>query len=120
MGQARQLDKDWWIEMARSLGMTTVAILAAIERRVCYGLDISNETGLLTGTVYTTLRRLERRNWIEGRWEDAELAEAERRPRRRYYTLTSEGNAALENARNRLSNLAFGIGLEVPSTGRPK
>lgn len=97
--------------MSRSLGVTTVMILTAIERRVCYGLDIVNRTGLLPGTVYTTLRRLERRGLVEGRWEDAEVAESERRPRRRYYALTPSGEAALETARERFE----GLGVELPS-----
>lgn len=95
--------------MSRSLGVTTVVILTAIERRVCYGLDIVNRTGLLPGTVYTTLRRLERRELVEGRWEDAEVAEADRRPRRRYYAITSEGVEKLAVARKRFE--ALGVAL---------
>ena len=106
--------------MGRSLGMTTVTILAAIERRICYGLDIVNQTGMLPGTVYTTLRRLERRNLIEGQWEDPDIAEAERRPRRRYYTLTDDGRAALDGARDRLQELAFELGRPLPATGDPE
>ncbi len=92
--------------MGRSLGLGTVSILAALEGSVRYGLDITQHTGLLAGTVYTTLRRLEQRSLIKGQWEDAEVAEAERRPRRRYYTLTPQGIAALEQARGRLAELA--------------
>jgi DNA-binding PadR family transcriptional regulator len=89
--------------------MTTVVVLAVIERSVCYGLDIVNRTGLLPGTVYTTLRRLERRGWIEGRWEDPAIAEEERRPRRRYYELTGDGRTALRTARGRLEDLGIGL-----------
>ena len=88
--------------MGRSLGLGTVSVLAALEGSVRYGLDITQRTGLLAGTVYTTLRRLEQRSMIKGHWEDPEVAEAERRPRRRYYTLTPDGIAALEQARGRL------------------
>jgi DNA-binding PadR family transcriptional regulator len=93
------------------LGLTTVMILTAVERRVCYGLDIVNRTGLLPGTVYTTLRRLERRGLVGGRWEEAEVAAAERRPRRRYYALTPAGEVALAKARKRYEAL----GVELPS-----
>lgn len=93
--------------MSRSLGTTTVTILAAVQQRTCYGLDIINRTGLLAGTVYTTLRRLERRNLVQGRWEDAELAAEERRPRRRYYELTPAGSEALETAKKRLGAMGF-------------
>ncbi|HSH75055.1 MAG TPA: PadR family transcriptional regulator [Longimicrobiales bacterium] len=97
--------------MSRALGVTTVVVLSVIERSICYGLDIVNRTGLLPGTVYTTLRRLERRGWIEGRWEDPAIAESERRPRRRYYELSREGLAALQTARGRLQDL----GVELPA-----
>lgn len=103
--------------MGRPLGMGTVGILAALQGSVRYGLDIIQRTGLLPGTVYTTLRRLEIRGLVEGHWEDAEIAEADRRPRRRYYTLTSEGDAALELARERLGHLATGLRARTPATG---
>ena len=92
--------------MGRSLGSSTIAVLAALQDRVCYSLDITNRTGLMQGTVYTTLRRLEERNLVRGSWEDPEIAEAERRPRRRYYTLTPAGKVALQESNERLLQLA--------------
>jgi PadR family transcriptional regulator PadR len=97
--------------MSRALGLTTVLILSAVERRTRYGLDIVNRTGLLPGTVYTTLRRLERKGHVTGRWEDPEIAESERRPRRRYYELTGDGREALRVARARFEEM----GVELPS-----
>jgi DNA-binding PadR family transcriptional regulator len=94
--------------------MGTVAILAALQERVRYGLDLTERTGLLAGTVYTTLRRLEGRGFVEGHWEEPAVAEAERRPRRRYYTLTPAGEAALTDARERMGRLA----VDVPSSAR--
>lgn len=99
--------------MARPLGTSTIAILAALKSRVCYGLDLTQRTGLMPGTVYTTLRRLEERKFVQGQWEDPEIAEAERRPRRRYYTLTQDGIAALETASDHLSRLARGVRRQV-------
>lgn len=92
--------------MARLPGTATIGILAALESRVRYGLDIVERTKLQPGTVYTTLRRLEQKNLVEGEWEDAEIAEAERRPRRRYYTLTRAGSVALADARERIAPFA--------------
>jgi len=89
--------------MPRSLGITTVSVLASLERGARYGLDITQRTELHPGTVYTTLRRLEERGLVRGRWEDAEVAERERRPRRRYYELTCEGAGSLAEARARLA-----------------
>ena len=92
--------------MARPLGMTTTAILAALRQGARYGLDITQRSGLLPGTVYTTLRRLENRDFIRGQWEDPAIAEAERRPRRRYYQLTRDGERALEAATANLAALS--------------
>jgi DNA-binding PadR family transcriptional regulator len=106
--------------MPRPLGLTTISILAALEDRVGYGLDLTEQTGLLPGTVYTTLRRMERRNLLVGRWEDAEVAEEDRRPRRRYYTLTPEGVAALGEAKHHLSALTTADGGGVAAAGEPE
>ena len=95
--------------MGRSLGVTTVTILAAIEAGVFYGLDIVHRTAMLSGTVYTTLRRLERKGLIAGAWEAPEVAEAERRPRRRYYELTAEGRSVLATARAHLESIGVAI-----------
>lgn len=99
--------------MARPLGVSSILILAALESRVRYGLDLIDRTGLLPGTVYTTLRRLEKRDLVRGEWEDPGIAEAERRPRRRYYTLTPEGAVELEASRVRLSGLTFDFGASI-------
>lgn len=95
--------------MSRPLGTSTVEILAALKNQVRYGLDIIEHTGLMPGTVYTTLRRLEQRRLVEGTWEDASVAEAERRPRRRYYALTPKGVEALDEAAQRLARVTRGI-----------
>jgi len=92
--------------------MGTAAILAALRNRVRYGLDIIDETGLLAGTVYTTLRRLEKRGLVKSRWEDPAVAEAEGRPRRRYYEITAEGATELERAVTRFGALGGQIGVE--------
>ncbi|MEK9502365.1 PadR family transcriptional regulator [Gaopeijia maritima] len=79
----------------------TGVVLAAIEAGHRYGFDIMDATGIPDGTVYPALRRLEARGFLEARWEDhAEAAEAHR-PARRYYRLTAEGRALLEQAIDR-------------------
>lgn len=94
--------------MGRAPGLVTLAILRAIRGGRIYGADIMDATGLGGGTIYKTLSRLERRGWIVGRWEDADAAEAERRPRRRFYRLTAEGEAATSDAEQRARELAGG------------
>jgi DNA-binding PadR family transcriptional regulator len=95
--------------MGRFMGVTSIAILATLDGRRCYGLDIIDRTALLAGTVYTTLRRLEARGLVTGEWEDAEVAEVERRPRRRYYALTAKGAEELTVARDRLAGVVSGM-----------
>ncbi len=82
--------------MARRLGYATAAILRAIAQERNYGLDIIAATGLPTGTVYVTLGRLQKRGFVSTIWEDDATAEADGRPRRRYYALTRAGHDALE------------------------
>ena len=75
--------------------MQTQMILQAVLRdpaRELYGLELAEETGLLPGTAYPILMRLEKEGWVTSRWEDIS-PEAEGRPRRRYYRLTASGAA---------------------------
>jgi PadR family transcriptional regulator len=92
--------------MARQLGYATVAIMRAIRNGYEYGTDIMDRTGLPSGTVYPTLSRLDERGFLHSRWERRDVADAERRPRRRYYRLTASGERALDAAVQRLAVLA--------------
>ena len=51
------------------------------------------------GTLYKALDRLERAGHLGSRWEDPQAAADAGRPRRRFYRLTFEGEAALAEAR---------------------
>ena len=55
-----------------------------------YGLQIANDAGLKSGSVYVVLARLEEAGWLSSRWEDVDPV-AEGRPRRRLYRLTRDG-----------------------------
>jgi DNA-binding PadR family transcriptional regulator len=92
--------------MPRRLGQATIAILKALRQGGRYGLDLMDRTGLPSGTVYPTLVRMEERGFIRGLWEDARAAAREGRPRRRYYELTTDGNAALDVALREMRALA--------------
>ena len=80
----------------------------AIELRVrgapsFYGFMIASEikerqdSRLLTahGTLYKALDRLEKAGLLESQWEDPIIAAQQNRPRRRFYTVTAAGEAAL-------------------------
>lgn len=57
-------------------------------------------TGLTAhGTLYKALTRMTDANLLEATWEDASIAEAEGRPRRRLYTVTAEGQRIAAQAR---------------------
>ncbi|MDQ4042419.1 MAG: PadR family transcriptional regulator, partial [Actinomycetota bacterium] len=50
------------------------------------------------GTLYKALHRLEKAGLLRSRWEDPEVAARERRPRRRLYEVTAQGEQALAEA----------------------
>jgi DNA-binding PadR family transcriptional regulator len=79
--------------MAMRMTVQTLLVLQALMSdpgRELYGLELSEETGLLPGTAYPILLRLENEGWLTSRWEDINPA-AEKRPARRYYRLTATG-----------------------------
>ncbi|HEX9885557.1 MAG TPA: PadR family transcriptional regulator [Longimicrobiales bacterium] len=98
--------------MGRTLGLVTAAVLQAVRDGRRYGADIIDATELGGGTVYKTLSRMEDRGLVRGRWEDADVAEAEKRPRRRYYELTAAGRDRLDDALERFRALA-GTGMDA-------
>jgi DNA-binding PadR family transcriptional regulator len=69
-------------------------LLAEPERADWFAFEFCRRTGLGSGTVTQVLFRLERWGWLASRWEDAALAFSQRRPRRRFYRLTGEGQRA--------------------------
>jgi DNA-binding PadR family transcriptional regulator len=81
-------------------------ILQAIAAGYIYGYTVMEVTGLASGTVYPALRRLERDELIQSKWERQSIAGAALRPPRKYYKLTRPGEAALEGARERYPLLA--------------
>lgn len=79
--------------MVFRMTVQTLLVLQALLQntsRELYGLEISEETGLLPGTAYPILLRLEKRGWVTSRWEDID-PHVEKRPPRRYYMLTADG-----------------------------
>jgi len=96
--------------MGRQLGYATIAVMRAVRNGYGYGTDIMDRTGLPSGTVYPTLSRMDERGYLRSRWEEREQADAERRPRRRYYRLTPSGEQALDAAIRQLAGLADELG----------
>jgi DNA-binding PadR family transcriptional regulator len=99
----------------RPLSYAAVTILHAISEGVRYGFDIMDRTELPSGTVYPALSRLERDGLVRSHWEDLETAHDDRRPPRRYYRTTAQGERALAAALERLQALKP---LRGPAAGR--
>lgn len=87
------------------LTLPTAMVLMAVSRQYRYGFDISDATGLPSGTVYPVLRRLEEAGLLRSRWEAEQHARAEQRPPRRYYAITGAGAAVVREALDRYPNL---------------
>ena len=106
--------------MSQKITMTypTALILQALANGYRHGFDIMDITGLPSGTVYPALRRLERAGVVRSSWEDAEIAQGEQRPTRRYYELTASGEEALQQAVARYRLLAASVP-EAKKTRRP-
>jgi DNA-binding PadR family transcriptional regulator len=79
--------------MAPQLTIQTLRVLAAMLERPSdewYGLDLLQQTGLKSGTMYPLLARLEVGGWIVSRNEGIDPS-SEGRPRRRLYHFTETG-----------------------------
>lgn len=91
--------------------LTTQLVLRALleePTREKYGLQICAAAGLPSGTIHPILARLERLDWVDSWWEEANPRD-QGRPRRRYYRLTPGGaeraRLALASARTQVSVL---------------
>lgn len=79
-------------------GAAELAILALLERRQSYGLQLLEEVrgreglGLSEGTIYPLLNRLQKEGKVASSWvEDAGASHP-----RKYYRLTGDGRALLQ------------------------
>ena len=84
------------------LSYSGALVLQAMAQGHGYGFEIMRAAHLPSGTVYPLLRRMEAAGLVESRWEDAEVAQNEGRPPRRYYAVTPAGASALARARQRV------------------
>lgn len=93
-------------------GSAELVVLALIEHQPRHGYDIAKliderTDGVLqfhVASLYPLLYRLERRQWIEGRW-----VEKAGQRRRRYYRLTAEGRKVLAEQRKGWQNFVAAI-----------
>ena len=64
------------------------------------GADISERTGMLSGTLYPILIRFHAANWLTDRWENDDPAELGR-PKKRFYRLTPSGRRAYQRGQTK-------------------
>lgn len=75
-----------------------VALLTESPGTRRWGYELCRATGLRSSTVYPMLARMLEEGWLEDGWEATEEIAAEKRPPRRYYTLTDFGRINLAHA----------------------
>lgn len=78
----------------------TLAVLQALlsdPDRAWAGSEVAVVTGLMSGTLYPILSRLENSGWLRSSWELLDPSEAGR-PRKRLYELTAYGLKSGERA----------------------
>jgi PadR family transcriptional regulator PadR len=80
------------------MSFSSASILLAIAGGYRYGFDVMDISGLPSGTVYPALRRLEQMRLVCSKWEKPAIAQRDQRPARKYYSVTKEGEMALEAA----------------------
>ncbi len=103
------------LRMTTSVLKVVAALLAEAETER-YGLQLMQDTGLPSGTLYPILVRLERAGWVASRWEDVDPV-AEGRPTRRYYRLTGEG---VVEARREVALMRQQMSRATGPAGRPR
>jgi PadR family transcriptional regulator PadR len=62
------------------LSFAAVSILHAVASGAAYGFEVIDATALPSGTVYPALGRLERDGLVTSSWEEASIAQEEKRP----------------------------------------
>lgn len=83
------------MKITHSLVLVATAILEMDQEtdgRI-WGYALSKRSGVRSGVLYPQLDRLLNEDWLDDHWE--ERAEGQKRPPRRYYTLTEQGRIKL-------------------------
>lgn len=87
-------------------GILEGCVLSIISRGETYGYELLNElankgfTGLLEGTLYPILTRLNNKGFIKCRKQKSSLG-----PIRKYYSITDEGKVFLEKFKENYKNV---------------
>ncbi|MFJ7744492.1 PadR family transcriptional regulator [Peribacillus sp. NPDC097295] len=88
-------------------GSIDLLILSLLSQKELYGYEMTKvlrkmgegQYEISEGTLYPALKRLEKKEYIEGYWQESEAG------RRKYYRLTDSGQTELERKRSSFSFL---------------
>jgi len=88
--------------------LSTAIALAKAGTEQFYGFELAKRLRdadgsralIAHGTLYKALSRMEKAGLLRSVWEDPAVAEDAGRPRRRLYSITSEGRATLARVRS--------------------
>jgi PadR family transcriptional regulator PadR len=109
------------MERPRMSAETLRVLAAMLEDPLAwhYGLRLSEQAGIASGTAYPMLARLEKAKWLESTWEEAG-PENEGRPRRRLYRLTGDGERAALGELEDIAKLARRVKRRRDRLGAPE
>jgi DNA-binding PadR family transcriptional regulator len=84
-----------------NITLQELKILSVVEINDMYGYQILKELNqkILLGSLYNTLKGLERKGYIESRWGE----ETGQGGRRKYYKITALGEKVFNNTKNELT-----------------
>jgi len=111
-------DEKWMAQMRR--GSLELCILAILARGKRYGYDIvqalAGADGLVIkeGTIYPLLKRLMADRLVDAEWQPSPAG-----PRRKYYTLTREGERTLAEMREQWRLFATDVESVLGGTDEP-
>src|SRR4051812_40426179 len=96
----------------------TLAVLQAMLQDptgMHYGLELSKQCGLASGTIYPLLNRLEDDGLVVSDWEQIDPKQ-EGRPRKRFYQLTGAGATAARQYLEQQGSSGFSLSNQGPVT----
>ena len=80
------------LRITRAVVLVAQALLDKADERQ-WGYDVAQRAGVSSNALYQVLGRFYERGYLADGWEDVDPAE--KRPPRRYYTITPDGLARL-------------------------
>ena len=105
------------IDIQMKKGVLGLCVLALLERGESYAYEIASHLGDLIGmgegTIYPLMRRMQTDGWV-----DTYLVESPSGPPRKYYRLTTTGEAALASHRQEWSDFARSVDALLSSNSK--